>query len=195
MIPDDVVDEVERLTRRAREAEQWAGATPPGGETYDGPTEPERYRERRDELLAEHGYVARIREDDDGDTLVCHPADWLDETGTVRMDRVDVDAGVEVPLDGVSDADAWREVAAHNRAVAAAVADDHGDPHGATARALADFASNHYAKRIEALTLRERREFVTEYFPRNAWPTDDQRAAVEESVELASERARTVDEA
>jgi hypothetical protein len=193
MIPDDVVDEAARLSRRAREAEQWADATPPDGGTYDGPTEPERYRERRDALLDEHGYVARVREDDDGATLVCHPADWLDDEGTVRMDRVDVEAGVEVALDGVGDADAWREVAAHNRAVAAAVAADHGDPHGSTARALADFASNHYAKRVEALTPAERREFVTEYFPRNAWPTADQRAVVEESVELACERAATVD--
>lgn len=192
MIPDDVVDEAARLTRRAREAEQWADAVPPAGE-HDGLSEPEQYRQRRNELLDEHGYVARVREDDDGATLVCHPANWLDDDGTVQMDRVDVEAGVEVPLDGVGDADEWREIAAHNRAVAAAVADKHGDPHGATARALADFASNHYAKRVETLTATERQEFVTEYFPRNAWPTDDQRAIVEESVALACEHGSTAD--
>ena len=56
--------------------------------------------------------------------------------------------------------------------------------HGANAHALADYASNHYAKPIGDLTGQELAEFLDEYFPRNAWPSDDQKAAVEESVRL-----------
>jgi hypothetical protein len=67
------------------------------------------------------------------------------------------------------------------------VAGEHGAVHGANARALADFASNHYAKPIEDLTGGERAEFLEEYFPRNAFPTDDQKAVVEESVRLVFE--------
>ena len=175
MIPDEVIDDAERLTRLADRAVD--------------PNEAAAHRERRDELLADHGYVARRREDDDGDTLVLHPDDWLNEDGRVRPDRVDVDDGVEVSLSGPGDGE-WDAVESHNRAVASAVAEAHGDPHGTNAHRLADFASNHYAKPVEALTRDERREFVEEYFPRNAWPSDVERDAVEESVALAAEFAR-----
>jgi hypothetical protein len=33
--------------------------------------------------------------------------------------------------------------------------------------------------------------FVEEYYPRNVWPTDDQKAVVEESVRLVRDRALT----
>lgn len=175
MIPDDVIDETERLTRLADRAVDSNEATA--------------HRRRRDELLAEYGYVARRREDDGHDTLVCHPDDWLDEDGTVVLDRIDVDDGVEVPLSGSGDGE-WDAVESHNRAIATAVAERHGDPHGTNANRLADFASNHYAKRIESLTRAERREFLEEYFPRNAWPSEPERDAVEESVRLATEVER-----
>lgn len=175
MIPDDVIDDAERLTRLADRAV--------------GRNEADAHRNERDELLADHGYVAHHPEDDDGDTLVLHPDDWLDADGQVRPDRVDVDDGVEVSLSGPGDGE-WDAVESHNRAVAAAVAEAHGEPHGTNAGRLADFASNHYAKRVEALTRDERREFVEEYFPRNAWPSETERDAVEESVSLATEFAR-----
>lgn len=175
MIPADVVDDAERLTRLADRAVD--------------PNEAAAYRERRDELLAEYDYTARRREDDDGETLVLHPDEWLDEDGQVRMDRIDVDDGVELSLSGPGD-DEWTDVEAHNRGVAEAIAEKHGDPHGTNAHRLADFASNHYAKRVESLTRDEQREFVEEYFPRNAWPSEAERAAVEESVTLVAEFAR-----
>ncbi|MFC7176095.1 DUF7108 family protein [Halosegnis marinus] len=174
MIPDDVIDDAERLTRLAR--------------TAVDPNEAAAHRERRDDLLAEHGYTARVRSDDRDDTLVLHPADWL-EDGEVVIERVDVEEGVEIELSGTGDADEWAAVDEHNRAAAEAVVAEHGEVHGANARSLADFAGNHYAKRVEELTPAERREFVEEYFPRNAWPSDDQREAVEESVELTREHA------
>jgi hypothetical protein len=175
-LPESVVDEAERLTRLARNATD--------------PDEAAAYRADREALLAERGYAARVREDEAGETLVCYPAEWLSD-GTVQVDAVeDVSRGVEIPLSGTGSADDWDAIDARNRDVAAMVAERHGEPHAATARALADFASNHYAKPIEALTDAECREFRTDYLPRNAWPSDEQRARAEESVRLARSVAR-----
>ncbi|SEN24481.1 hypothetical protein SAMN05216388_1002143 [Halorientalis persicus] len=169
-VPQDVLDEVERLTRLARAAvdEQEAAA----------------YRDRRESLLADHEFTARVREDEGHDTLVLHPEEWLDD-GVVQMDVVeDVDRGIERPLGGPGDGEDWDAVAQRNRAIAEAVAEEHGDVHGENAAALAAFMHNHYAKPIDAATDDEIAEFVTEYFPRNAWPSDEQRARIDRSVEL-----------
>jgi hypothetical protein len=121
---------------------------------------------------------------------VCYPTEWVSD-GTIQVDAVeDVSRGVEVPLSETGARDDWDAVDTHNRAVVAAVAARHGEPHTATARALADFASNHYAKPIEELTDDECREFRTEYFPRNAWPSDEQREAAEDSVRVTRQVAR-----
>ena len=64
-----------------------------------------------------------------------------------------------------------------------AVAERVGAVHAANARAFADFMGNHYARRVETATAAELREFLTEYYPRNAWPSDEQRDAVERSLE------------
>ncbi len=48
---------------------------------------------------------------------------------------------------------------------------------------------NHYARRLETAGPRECREFLEEYLPRNAWPTEEQLAAAAESVALAFEAA------
>lgn len=178
-LPAEAVDEAERLTRLARAATD--------------PNEAGAHRERRDDLLAAHGYVARVRSEDRDDALVLHPSNWLDDDGTVRIDRVDVTGAVEVPLSGSGDPDRWAETEAHNRAVAERVAADHGPAHGQNAHALADFLGNHYAKRIEDATPAELREFREEYYPRNVWPDDHQRAVVEESVDLARETAASLD--
>jgi len=180
MTPDTVPEETkaraEQLTRRARTAvdEREAAA----------------YREERERLLAEHGYTARVREEDRA-VLVLYPAEWV-ENGTVQLDRVDdVDRGVEVPLEGPGEDAAWETVAEHNREVVEAVREEHGPVHGANAEALAEFCNNHYAKPVEKLTPAEREEFLTDYYRRNVWPTDEQKAVVEESVSLAVETAST----
>lgn len=171
-LPADVIDEAERLTRLARDAVD--------------ESEAEAYREARGDLLDGTGFAARVREDD-RDTLVLYPTEWVVE-GTVDPARIDdVDRGVERPLEGPGDE--WAVVEEHNRAVAATVADRHGDVHGRNAHALADFAGNHYAKPIERLTREERAEFRTEYFPRNAFASGEQKQIVAESVELAVEIA------
>ncbi|WP_324663014.1 DUF7108 family protein [Haloarcula sediminis] len=174
-LPADTRDEAERLTRLARQAvDEGAVAT---------------YRDQRAALLDEHDYEARIREEDTGDVLVCYPSEWV-EDGVIRPDRVeDTDRGVEIRLSGPGDPDEWNEVEEQNRAVVEAVRDEHGDAHAATARALADFMGNHYAKPIAEATPAELAEFREEYFPRNVWPTEKQRALLEDSVQLAVEEA------
>lgn len=174
-LPSDTLEQAERLTRLAREAVDEGEAAA--------------YRDERRTLLDKHGFTARIREDDTGDVLVCHPAEWV-EDGVIRPERVDdIDRGVEVQLSGPGDPEEWSVVDERNRGVASAVAEDHGDVHGATASALADFMSNHYAKPIAEATPDELAEFKREYFERNAWPSDEQRALLDDSVRLALKKS------
>ncbi|MFB6256871.1 MAG: rnhA operon protein [Haloplanus sp.] len=166
-LPREVVTAAERLTQLARRAIDDAEAAA--------------YERDREERLAEHGFTARVRESDD--TLVLHPAEWLDGD-TARMDRIeDTDRAVEVSLSGGGDPDAWDEVETHNAAVVERVAERAGGVHATNARAFADFMGNHYARRMETATAAELAEFLTEYYPRNAWPSDEQRDAVEQSLE------------
>ena len=174
-LPTDVAEETERLTHLAREAVD--------------PGEREVHRERRAELAAEHGYAARVREEDTREVLVLYPTEWLDD-GLVRTDRInDLDRAVERPLSGPGDPDDWAAVDAHNRSVAARVADARGPVHGANARAFADFMSNHYARPVESASNGEIEEFRAEYFPRNAWPTAEQKEAIDESIESVFDAA------
>ena len=168
-LPEAVVERAERLTRLAREAvdDAEAGA----------------YREERASLLEDREFVAREREDDAATVLVLHPEEWV-EDGTIRVERVeDTTRAVEIALDGPGDPEEWDAVDERNRAVAERVREAHGDVHGDNAAAFADFMSNHYARPVESATDDEVAEFLAEYFPRNAWPTKEQQAVVEESVE------------
>jgi hypothetical protein len=170
-IPADAVDEAERLTRLARAAER--------RDDDAAADEASVYRERRDELVADHGYETRIRDEDD--TLVLYPEEWL-EDGVVQLDRVEnTDRGVEVTLSGPGDPERWQEIADHNDDLVDEVAAD-APEHEANARALATFASNHYAKPAEKLTAEEVQEFLDDYYPRNAWPSEADASLVEESV-------------
>lgn len=174
-LPRDVVDEVERLTRLKRTAVDDNEATA--------------YEQRRDDLLDEHDFTSRIRDDDGDDVLVLHPEEWH-EDGVIRTDRIeDIDRAVEIPLEGTGDPDEWDDVDAHNRELVAAVTEAHSDVHGDNAAILADFAGNHYAKPIESLTGDELAEFRTEYFVRNAWPSEKQQEVIDESIELIFETA------
>jgi hypothetical protein len=175
-LPDDVIEEAERLTRLAREV--------PVEE------EAELYREQREALLAENDFTARVREDDATETLVLHPQEWV-EDGTIRPERIDdTDRAVELHLAGPTDPDDWETIEEHNRATARRVRAEHGDVHGANADAFADFMGNHYARRVETATSSEREEFLAEYFVRNAWPSEEQKAVVERSLEHVERTAR-----
>ena len=174
-LPEAAVDEAARLTRLARDAVDGAEAAA--------------YREDRRELLAEHGYRARVREDDGGAVLVCYPADWATDGVVDPAGIEDVDRAVERPLSGAADPDDWAAVEAHNREIAERVEAEHGGVHGATAHAFADFMGNHYARRLETAGPRECREFLEEYLPRNAWPTAEQLAVAADSLALTFEAA------
>jgi len=170
-VPEDVVDEAERLTRLADEAAVDEAA--------------EAYRDRRDDLVDDHDFTARVREEDD--TLVLYPEEWV-EDGTVRFDRIeDTDRAVEVSLSGPDHGAEWEAVEARNREIVDAIAERHGADHAANVRAFADFMGNHYLKPVDDATEEEREEFLTEYYPRNAWPSEEQESIVAESVGLATE--------
>lgn len=209
--PDEVVEEAVRLTRLARRVDEedaardyrerrdrlldrhgyaarvrteggalgGAGRSRPSPESADQPADRPADRAR----TADRNLGRRA-------VLVCYPTEWVVE-GTVDPDRIeDTSRAVERRITGPGEGAEWEAIEAHNRAVAEQVAADHGPVHGANARAFADFMGNHYARRVESATAAEVAEFLEEYFPRNAWPTDDQRAVVERSVELVRERAR-----
>lgn len=174
-LPDDVVTEAARLTRLARDAIDHAEASA--------------YRSDRDDRLAERGYAARVREEDDRAILVCYPVDW-EVDGIVDPEHIDdIDRAVERQLTGAGDPDDWETVDEHNRELADSVEASAGPVHGANANAFADFMGNHYARRIETAGKRECREFLDEYLIRNAWPSDEQLAVAEESLELVFETA------
>ncbi|AEH35499.1 DUF7108 family protein [Halopiger xanaduensis] len=175
-LPDDVVDDAERLAHLERAAVD--------------DNEADAYAERRDDILEDHDFTSRIREEDDA-TLVLHPEEWHDdEAGVIRTDRIDdLSRAVEIPLEGTGDPDDWDDVDEHNRELVAAVREEHGDVHGANAETLADFVGNHYAKPIESLTGSELREFRTDYYVRNAWPSEKQQDVIDESIALVYDAA------
>lgn len=174
-LPEAVIEETRRLTRLARRASDESEAAA--------------YRADRAERLAAYDFVSRLREADD--TLVLYPAEWV-EDGTVQTHRIgDTDRAHELTLSGPGDPEKWEQVEAYNAEIVDRVAKQHGHPHRRNARAFADFVGNHYAKRVDAATAPEVEEFLTEYYPRNAWPSERQRAVVRDSVRYVFEAAET----
>jgi hypothetical protein len=172
-LPEAVVDAAKRLSRLARDAvdENEAAA----------------YRERRDEVLAEHAFRARVRDGDE--TLVLHPAEWM-EGDTVRTDRIDdTDRAYEIPLTGADVDGDWDAVEAYNADLVDDIEAEHGAVHAANARVFADFMGNHYVRRMDTASRAEVTEFLSEYYPRNAWPSKKQESVVRDSVELVFEVA------
>ncbi|WP_181685918.1 DUF7108 family protein [Halorhabdus salina] len=166
-LPADVIENALRLTRLARRTEGDRAAT---------------HDERRDTILATYGYEARVREDDDGAVLVCYPAEWLRD-GEVVFDRIeDRSRAVERPLTGDEDWDAVEEA---NREIVARVGEEYGSVHEENVRAFADFLGNHHVCRIATATPAQVREFREEYYARNVWPDDEQRAALAQSLRIA----------
>jgi hypothetical protein len=177
-LPTEVIDEAERLTRLERAAVDDSEATA--------------CRDKRRLLLSEHDYTARLRTDDGGEVLILHPDSWVRDTMVVPELVEDISRAIEVQLDGVGTPGEWDEVEAHNRAVVTRLREKHGAIHGDNGAAFADFMGNHYARPVEQATDAMIQEFLTEYFVRNAWPTDQQRAAVGRSVDLIVELGRNI---
>ncbi|ALG81483.1 DUF7108 domain-containing protein [Halanaeroarchaeum sulfurireducens] len=173
-LPASTVDEAVRLTRLARNAvdENEAAA----------------HRERRAARLEEYGFTARVREEENGETLVCHPAEWL-EDGVVDFTAVEnTDRATEVPLSGRGEQGTWEDAEAENRTIVEAVREQDGAIHAKNARAFADFMGNHYAAPIADARATHIQEALREYYPRNAWPTDEQWAVVVESLRRTFEK-------
>ena len=167
--PEDVLEEARRLTSQSRAAVD--------------PEEARASLARRDELLDEHGLVARVREEPDGAVLVCYPTEWVDEAGVVRTERItDTDAATEIRLSGTGPQGDWETANARNRELVDSVRDRWGDVHGDNVAAFAEYMGNHYARPVDTATAAEIREFLDEYYPRNAWPTPDQAAVIEDSL-------------
>ena len=176
-LPDETIEKATRLTKLARRAAD--------------PDEAAAYRTRRAQLLSEHDFTARVREGDSTETLVLHPAEWV-EDATIRTDRIEeVDRAIEVQVSGTEEPDDWNRVEEHNRTIARSVRDRHGEVHGDNADAFADFMGNHYAKRVEDATPDERAEFLAEYFVRNAWPSEAQKGSIERSLEYVDRAAKS----
>ena len=171
-LPARVVDVAHAATRAARRG------------THDDPAA---LRRRREALLARYGYRARVREDEQGPVLVCYPEAWI-EDGTVRPAAIDsTDAAVERPLWGAA-GDEWDAIAAHNRALAEHVGERHGQVHGENAAAFGTYMANHHEARVEHATAAQVETFLADYFRRNAWPSDEQEAIVDTSLELLFDR-------
>lgn len=171
-LPDPVFEAVRAMTRTIRR-----GTHP----------DPEPIRERRERLLDRHGYAVRVREDESGPVLVCYPDRWLEE-GTLQPDNLEsTENAVEAPLFSVSGSDSWAAIESHNRALAERVSDQHGEPHGTNAKAFGTYMANHHAARIEAATAAEIGDFLAEYYPRNTWPSREEAASVDRSLELLFE--------
>lgn len=152
-----------------------------------------RLHARREALLGEYGFTSRIREDETGHVLICYPAEWIAD-GTIDREAIDdLERAEELPLDEPSDGESWSAIAANNRKLADRIREAHGPVHGANADALVSFANNHRAAPIRAMDGADIEEFLTEYYPRNAWPSEAERAAIDESIELVLEMAESVD--
>ena len=134
-------------------------------------------RTERDELAAEHGYEARVREDR---VLVLHPAGWLDEDGVVDMDAFDADEAYEVPLDGGG----YDEARAYNNTLLEEFEGDASEADVFNARAFAEFCENHHATAVKNVGEEHVREFIDYYYVRNVWASEEAEERVEESLRL-----------
>lgn len=167
-IPDSVVDKAVSLTHRSRREDDSS------------------FKDKRDEILSEHNYNARVRDEDD--VLVLYPTDWLDENRNVHPEHVEsFDKAVEIPLSGSRDDANWEEVEKVNSEVVKTIREKYGDTHGDNAREFADFMGNHRLKKIPNTTEQDKEEFLEHYFQRNVWATDEQESVVEESLQIITD--------
>lgn len=198
-IPESALEEAVRMTKLARlvtgrDSQDDASpraADDRGRQPDSAHSDPDTIRRHRDELLEQFGYIARVREESDGDVLVCYPDSWVDDQGVVHPDSIDdTGAAIEVQLSGRGDQGDFETAAAENQEIVDIVQNEWGDVHGANAAAFADFMSNHYARPIASATATEVDEFIAEYYPRNVWPTEEQAAVLEQSLRYVFEAVK-----
>lgn len=176
---DETVDRIVSLTRAIRDAEDQA--------------EQAHHERRRAKLLEAIDRRLHVREDDDGAWVILYPAAWMDD-GTVDPDSIDDRTrAIERPVDPAAIERSFEVVDRHNRRVASAVERRFGPTHGETVDALATYLSNHHLTRIGDATPEQLQTFRRDYFIRNAWPTGEQRALVDRSIEYARVVAAEMD--
>jgi len=138
-----------------------------------------------DEIVRCAGYRWRIREADS--TLVCVPGTWFND-GVVMPERVDTAEAIEIEC--APSATGYDAVATANAEVAAAVSAAYGPTHGENAAIIARFMSAHMRRPIASMTEADRAAF-DEFYRRNAWPSDDAKEVITQSVKLMRELAAT----
>ena len=113
-----------------------------------------------------------------------YPQSWLVD-GIAQVDQIDdTDQAIEISLSGPATGADWEDVETTNQAIIDTVREEHGRIHAKNIRAFADFMGNHYLKPVADATRDERREFLDDYYTRNAWPSEEEAAVVSESIRL-----------
>lgn len=137
-------------------------------------------------LLERYGFRPRIRFDDA--VLVCYPTEWEEDGMVHPTDIDDIDRAIELPFTE-DEKVAWETIATENARIVEDVRSQYGEAHGVNAEAFADFMNNHRAQSIRNATDKDVEEFLTNYYQRNVWPSDEQASLVETSVAIARRSA------
>lgn len=162
-IPNTKIDQIVSLTLRSNSSNQCI--------------------KKRDNILEEYNYVARVRQEDD--TLVLYPKGWLDEEGKVDLSIIeDTNRAIERSLGGVDKNADWDEIEKQNSKIVSQIHEDYSEEHAKNVRAFADFMGNYYLKKITEATEDEKKQFKNEYYVRNVWSGSEQESILEESLEL-----------
>lgn len=165
-LPDDVIDKVVYMTKRSRDESSLV--------------------DKRDEILRQYDYRARVRDEDD--VLILYPEDWINENKNVDPKDIEsIDSAFEIPLSGSRDNADWDEVERINSNIVDSIREEHGEIHGDNTREFADFMGNHKLKKIPNMTEEDKMEFLEYYFPRNVWATDEQESSVEQSMDIIAD--------
>lgn len=134
--------------------------------------------DRLKKLAGEHGYRARLREDE---VLVLHPEDWLDEEGVLRGD-VDADEALEI---AIGDSGGAEEARQRNDDVLEGFERRIEDEEVRfNVERFAEYCENHHGVAVDEVTARQVDEFVDEYYVRNVWSSESAEEKLERSLEM-----------
>ena len=140
-----------------------------------------------DRIVGDAGYRWRMREADS--TMVCVPITWFEDE-VIVPERVDTADAIEIEC--APSAAGYDAVAAANAEVAAAVGAAYGAAHGENAAIIARFMTAHLRRPIASMTEADRVAF-SEFYLRNAWPSDDAKEVIDQSVKITRELVATDD--
>ncbi|XGI83882.1 rnhA operon protein [Halorutilales archaeon Cl-col2-1] len=144
------------------------------------------YEDRLDELAAENGFVARLRDDE---TLVLYPDDWVVD-GEVDVERIeDTDRAHEIPLS--EKGESWEDVHSYNSDVIEELSEmeEVTETEVSNAEYFVEFLENHYILPVDEVSQKHVREFLEDYYPRNVWSSPNEEETVKKSVRKLLEAA------